>query len=297
MAWAMQDRRIQLRNPVLAAVLAFLLPGLGHAYQRRFFKACVYGVCILGTFLAGMAMGDWQPVYYRWDSEHSKILSYCTQSMVGLPAMPALVQSRRYKDDCATANPSVLDGETLEAEFLGQIDLGNGPQPVQGDLSLKQLETGVEGEFKYAAEDGGTAALRLSGPITLEQKVYPSSKRGLKCTVVTEDGRRVNAGLSGSIPRSFFDYCEVPLGAPGRPEPLAEVHGRLGKQFDLAAIFTWIAGLLNVLAIWDAFEGPAYGYGDEPEESSGGDKDQEDKPNPDGAAEPKEGQAEESNNA
>ena len=28
-------------------------------------------------------------------------------------------------------------------------------------------------------------------------------------------------------------------------------------------MFTWIAGLLNLMAIWDAYDGPAYGYGDE----------------------------------
>jgi hypothetical protein len=28
-------------------------------------------------------------------------------------------------------------------------------------------------------------------------------------------------------------------------------------------VYTWIAALLNVLVMWDAFEGPAYGYGDE----------------------------------
>ena len=31
----------------------------------------------------------------------------------------------------------------------------------------------------------------------------------------------------------------------------------------MGAVFTLIAGLLNILAIWDAFEGPAYGFGDE----------------------------------
>lgn len=254
---------------MLAAILAFLLPGLGHAYQRRFFKACIYAVCILGTFLAGMAMGEWQPVYYRWDSEHSKILSYCTQAMVGLPAMPALVQSERYKHDCATANPGVLDGDALEAEFTGMmLDPSGNSRQVSGRISLRQLDSGVEGELAYIEAGGQNSTVRLGSPIQLKQKVYPSPRRGLSCALVSQDGREVGS-LVGAIPRSFLDYCEVPLGAPGRPEPLAEVHGRLGKRFDLAAIFTWIAGLLNVLAIWDAFEGPAYGYGDESPEPEG----------------------------
>ena len=47
----------------------------------------------------------------------------------------------------------------------------------------------------------------------------------------------------------------------------------MGKFFELAKIFTWIAGLLNILAVWDAFEGPAYGYGDEEESTDEAKKD------------------------
>ncbi|MFT5091852.1 MAG: hypothetical protein ACI93T_000671, partial [Porticoccaceae bacterium] len=35
----------------------------------------------------------------------------------------------------------------------------------------------------------------------------------------------------------------------------------------LALVYTWIAGLLNILAVWDALQGPAYGYGDEEPDS------------------------------
>jgi hypothetical protein len=43
-------------------------------------------------------------------------------------------------------------------------------------------------------------------------------------------------------------------------------------MFELALVFTWIAGLLNILAVWDALEGPAYGYGDEEPEPSEGER-------------------------
>ena len=46
-------------------------------------------------------------------------------------------------------------------------------------------------------------------------------------------------------------------------EKLSRLHYELGKTYDLAMVYTWIAALLNVLVLWDAFEGPAYGYGDE----------------------------------
>ncbi|WP_165063685.1 DUF6677 family protein [Paludisphaera rhizosphaerae] len=40
-----------------------------------------------------------------------------------------------------------------------------------------------------------------------------------------------------------------------------------GKPYEIGLIYTTVAGLLNVLAIYDAYEGPAYGTGEEPEEA------------------------------
>lgn len=51
-------------------------------------------------------------------------------------------------------------------------------------------------------------------------------------------------------------------------EPPANVLNALllrGKTYDIGLIYTTVAGLLNVLAIYDAYEGPAYGRGDETE--------------------------------
>ena len=65
--------------------------------------------------------------------------------------------------------------------------------------------------------------------------------------------------IVGTIPRSIIDG----YGVPPEPEQLQEVTGRLGKIHELALVFTWIAGLLNILAIWVCVQGPAYGFGDE----------------------------------
>ena len=58
-----------------------------------------------------------------------------------------------------------------------------------------------------------------------------------------------------------WNWFAVPLDV----EQERELHKNLGKFYELAMVFTWVAGLLNLLAIWDALEGPAYGYGDETE--------------------------------
>ena len=53
--------------------------------------------------------------------------------------------------------------------------------------------------------------------------------------------------------------------APRDTLELDRLTGELSQNFDIGSVFTWIAGLLNLMAIWDAAEGPAYGYGDEEE--------------------------------
>ena len=44
---------IDLKDPRLAAFLAWLVPGLGHIYQGRTGKGVLFFVCIVGTFFYG----------------------------------------------------------------------------------------------------------------------------------------------------------------------------------------------------------------------------------------------------
>ena len=44
---------LYLRNRNLAAFLAWLIPGAGHYYQRRYFKSALFFVCITTSFLIG----------------------------------------------------------------------------------------------------------------------------------------------------------------------------------------------------------------------------------------------------
>jgi hypothetical protein len=46
------------------------------------------------------------------------------------------------------------------------------------------------------------------------------------------------------------------------------LHPRLGKLVEIGTIYTTIAGLLNILAIYDAYEGPAYQEYEEPSDST-----------------------------
>ena len=90
---------VDLKNPVLAGVLAWVLPGLGHLYQGRTAKGILFFLCVFGTFVYGMYLGGGKVVYaavpweqqYRWQS-------WC-QMGVGLTTTPMFLQKNRVMNN------------------------------------------------------------------------------------------------------------------------------------------------------------------------------------------------------
>lgn len=94
-----------------AAVLSYLIPGLGQIYQGRYGKGVLFLVSLLGMFFLGQAMGNWQNVYYspmREADQRGQILpmrvigavvgdrwQYAGQFWIGVAAWPALWQHFR----------------------------------------------------------------------------------------------------------------------------------------------------------------------------------------------------------
>jgi len=165
---------VELKDPWLAALLAWLIPGLGHLYQGRTGKGILFLICILGTFLYGFYLGDGRVVYASTPSLFTRWQYFC-QLGVGLSALPAIIQRGHVKKD-------PLAEDTIQ-------DLMRPPTPPRS-------------------------------------RVQP---------FVSVDG-------SGN---------EVV-----HPDELAKWHHDLADRFELGTVFTVIAGLLNVLAIYDAYGGP-----------------------------------------
>ncbi len=176
---------IDLKDPRLAAFLAWLVPGLGHIYQGRTGKGVLFFVCILGTFVYGLYIGGGRVVYASSEDMFSrKFLNerwqYLCQLGVGLPALPALVQRHR-----------VLNGKSP----LLDSSLGNWSMRPPHKIS----------------PDGG----------------------GFQSEDQSDKGRVVQ-----------------------HPDELAKWNYDLGESFEIGTVFTVIAGLLNILAIFDAYGGP-----------------------------------------
>ncbi len=258
------------KNVIVSGVLAYLVPGLGHFYQGRIFKGLIYFVCILGAYFGGMRLGEGAVVYQApMGLNIRKVsLTFIGQSGVGLPSLVALYQSKRAESQ---SNQELHDLKVpLSAPFTGRLIAtglarDDAAGVLVGQIELKTTREGslpeTRGVFK-GTKDGQPIELELSGGFRLDRPIGGGFQRGLECHVVHSPDQHPNEAwhIRGTIPRSFFDA----FNAPPDPALVQDLHGRLGKFYDLAIAFTLIAGFLNVLAVWDAIEGPAYGFGDEP---------------------------------
>ena len=158
---------LTLRNPLIAGLLAWLIPGLGHYYQGRYFKACLFSICIIPTFVFGCYLGSGKEiglarnVYCSW-RPGDKRLFFIPQCCIGFAAIPAYLQAGR---------------------------VGNGLAPFYHGIMAP--------------------------------------------------------------PALFVEQREQ-----GYPPSLDEIIAKSGSYFEIGTIFTVVAGLMNLLVIFDAIDGP-----------------------------------------
>jgi hypothetical protein len=185
---------VDLKDPRLAAFLAWLLPGAGHFYQGRHGKGLLFFVSIVGTFAYGLYIGHGRVVYasdispinvspFGINTKFFERWQYPCQVWVGLPALPALVQTAR---------------------------MNGGKQPLGG------YELTVWGR-EYSPLRPPLMNPNIAGPFTS----------------LDDAGNKVT-----------------------HPHELAMWYYDLGDKFEIGTVFTVIAGLLNILAIYDAYGGP-----------------------------------------
>ncbi|MEM9825113.1 MAG: DUF6677 family protein [Planctomycetota bacterium] len=89
-----EQQQIDLRNRSLAALLAWAIPGLGHAYQQRYRKAGTFFVAIMSLWIFGFAVGGEHVVYASWQPG-DKRWHFAFQAGAGAVAIPAIIQGRK----------------------------------------------------------------------------------------------------------------------------------------------------------------------------------------------------------
>ena len=167
----------------VAALLSYLVPGLGQIIQGRIAKGVLFLVCLYGLFFYGMYLGHWRNVY-----------------------IPESAPPRDGQDRTGR----MLDMVTDKARFAGQFWIGAAAWPA-------------------IAQHLGQPAQR-------------------------DDLRDWHKGVP---PHSLFGTF---MRAPDEEELNDELRSS-DKKYELGWMYTVIAGVLNILVIYDAFAGPAFVIG------------------------------------
>lgn len=169
---------IPLKNPYVAALLAWLVPGLGHFYQGRRGKGALYLICILGLFVAGLVMGEAKIVYWRWlnplQNAEDFRWYYLAQFWAGLVALPGLIQATlaRYGMDPILggylAEPTLQAINGLHMARGRFVDIGSVYTVIAGLLNILAIYDAYEGpalvdepESAASMEPTKTATLTL----------------------------------------------------------------------------------------------------------------------------------------
>ncbi len=131
---------LNLRNRYFAAFLAWMIPGAGHYYQRRYLKSGLFFVCILSSFLIGMFVADRKCVYASWDGTERR-WQFVLQAGIGLPVLPAAIQGMREKDQnrepgFMAAPRSSSDLDDWNFETASGFDMGTLYTMVAGLLNI-----------------------------------------------------------------------------------------------------------------------------------------------------------------
>lgn len=168
---------IDLRNPAVAGILAWLFPGAGHFYQKRYAKGVLYMACILTTYVVGFIVGGAHVVYASW-IPGDKRWHYVCQLGAGAIAMPALIEGYRMKN------------------------------------ATQQFGDGVRSPLSYATDP---------------------------------DWKPLFGGLMAPPRRPVMEQSA---------DEVSAWYARQGAGYEMGTWYTMIAGILNILVIYDACSGP-----------------------------------------
>lgn len=166
-------KNIDLKNPVIAGVLTWLVPGLGHYYQGRTAKAVLFFLCIVPTFLVGCLLGSSSEtgaarnVYYSWRYSDRRLF-FIPQACLGMATIPAGLQAMAVNAGSAPplgrfmAPPQLEVGDrsgvaptlaeiALHLHFL--FELGTYLTVMAGLMNLLAIFDAIDGPLVYRHEE------------------------------------------------------------------------------------------------------------------------------------------------
>jgi len=115
------DARARGRHPEVAAVLAFLIPGLGHVYLGKYFKGLVAFVFLLGLYASGLFVTRGECISLDRDRGHP--FAFFAQVGCGLPTGLALLRSHtaEVRKWFGGENDLSLSDDVENAEYIARL--------------------------------------------------------------------------------------------------------------------------------------------------------------------------------
>jgi hypothetical protein len=207
----------------LAAFLSFLIPGLGQIYQGRIAKGVLFFVCIYALYFYGMYLGSGT---YTYDGK-----TYRVSSNVYLP------DTAVRPGDKEREVPRWVTNVYNRPQFAGQFWIGVAAWPAIYQYAMypdekKILDT--KEALKKAEEEKATSPNS------------PEADKKLK-----EAKEAFDKVENGGFP--FGSFQRTP-----HEDDLNVINNAGDHLLDLGWVYTVIAGVLNIMVIYDAFAGPAF---------------------------------------
>ena len=135
------DMTVDLKVPAIAAFWAWMIPGAGHFYQRRYRKAALFSFCVFSIYLLGMLIGGGKVVYAKWDVEEKRWPFLC-QVGSGIITFPAVIQAYRN-----TKNQPLLWNEFMAPPTAQRLSEWN--RELASGFDIGTLYTMVAGLMNY----------------------------------------------------------------------------------------------------------------------------------------------------
>ncbi len=194
-----------LQSPALAALLSFIVPGLGQIYQgvtgpnrRRLFKGVFFMASLLGMFFYGQWLGHWGVVYLPHVQEE-----WLEAERRGEPKQAV----RLWPTDKIA--PSLIGDLRIRLPYLGQFWIGAAAWPALWNYYLPDWPL-------FGAYQASPGAIKKGEAV---------DRRALLIEA---------------------DQAESDL----------QLRADVGRCYDLGWMYTVIAGVMNLLVIYDAYAGP-----------------------------------------
>jgi hypothetical protein len=216
----------------LGGLLSYLIPGLGQIVQGRAGKGFLFLVCIYGLFFYG------------------QYLSTSSGPLANLGGSSMTYQGRTYR---------------VTGVYLPNVDPEHAELPRFIPMRFRDLYTRPQFLTQFwmglATWPAIAQYFHVGRPETKEQQAL--AEKLYKEAEAEGDPEKAEAKFAEAreaekkaLHPLFGDYQREPTAAA-----LNVVHNAGDKRLELAWVYTVIAGVLNILVIYDAVAGPAFGAG------------------------------------